>query len=91
MCACVCVCRCQISWTLTTQVDTIIDFLLLGQPKSLIAMADSANPHLPAWANGYFAKGIPLANIVIIDHFENSVIAAVAAQSSTLTFPAVQA
>ena len=59
----------QISWTLTTQASTIIDFLLTGHPASLQAMADAANPHLPAWAAGYLSQGKPLANILIIDHY----------------------
>ncbi len=73
----------QISWTLTTQTDTIIDFLLTGKPASLIAMADSANVALPAWSESYFKQQVPLANIVIIDHFETSTIVSVAATSTT--------
>ncbi len=41
----------KISWTLTTQASTIVDLFLTGEPKSLIYMADTANPHLPTWAN----------------------------------------
>lgn len=78
----------QISWTLTPQADTIIGSVLNPKaPQSLIELADSGNGLLQPWAQKYFKAGRPLANIVIVDHFEVTNVTAVAAVSSTLSFP----
>lgn len=80
----------QISWTLTPQASTIINsFLEPSAPHTLIEMADSVANALAPWAATYLNAGYPLANIVIVDHFEATPAVSVAAQSSTLKFPPI--
>lgn len=80
----------KISWTLTPNADAILKGFVPGNPDSLIKLADTAAPVLSTWSPKYLNAGMPLANIVIIDHFETSAITTVAAKSSMLQFPGTQ-
>ncbi len=69
----------------------MIDGILYPEthPRTLIELADTAAPLLAPWAAGYFVKGQPLANIVIVDHFEATPVVAVAMNSSQFVFPVI--
>ncbi len=67
----------------------IESFLDPSAPHTLIELADSVAAKLAPWAATYLNAGFPLANIVIVDHFETCGVIAVAAQSSTLKFPPI--
>jgi hypothetical protein len=57
--------------------------VLPGKPKTLIELADTANPLLLSWFEGLSTDlTYPiLGNILIIDHFETSNITAVVAMN----------
>ena len=76
----------KISWTLTPNAETVVEMVLPNKPKTLIELADTANPALLSWFHTIVNKypGYPiLGNILIIDHFETSNVTSVV-QNSTL-------
>lgn len=62
----------KLSWTLTPATDVILEGALIGHPHNLLELADTANPHLPAFWQSMKEKGWKLGNILIIDHYEAS-------------------
>jgi hypothetical protein len=66
----------KISWTLTTDADTVLSSILPGTPNNLIELADTANTELTAFWTAQKAVNNRMGNILIIDHFQTSSIMA---------------
>jgi len=66
----------KISWTLTPDSDTILQSLLPWEPRTLIDLANTANTAMESWFNSHvLPKNYTypfLANLCIIDSFQNS-------------------
>jgi len=72
----------KMSWTLTPNVETIINMIFPGNPRTLIELASLANPALPGWFNNVTNFTYPiLGNILIIDDAINSQILDVVKQA----------
>lgn len=64
----------KVSWTLTPGGTSISESVLPWKPHSLIQLADYGNKALPSFYNSISKNHWRMGNILIIDHYESSMI-----------------
>jgi len=62
----------KISWTLTPQVDTILESELPDKPQTLLELANIADAEMNSWTTTKFNQNLRIGNIFLYDNYPNA-------------------